>query len=251
MTHYIGSHISIHQYIKDINPYISATKEIQNYGGNLVEFMLDINNKKLNNEIILLEYKKYVKKHNIKIIIHSSYIHNIAQEWNEYSPQTKHMENEIIMAHKINASCIIVHFGKKKKNTTKIGYNNMYTFLIYIHKKTLKYKDVKIVLETTAGQGTEMCHKIEDLAYFYNKFKRLEKHNIEIIHRIKLCIDTCHIFAAGYDMRNKNSIDQYIKTFDELIGIHNIFVVHLNDSKNILGSNVDRHEKIGFGYIGK
>ena len=123
----------------------------------------------------------------------------------------------------------------------------MFTSIIHLVNKTREYSSVKIFLETTAGQGTEMCYKLDDLAYFYNKFLRCDKF---IKDRVKLCLDTCHIFAAGYDIKTKSSIKKYLKKFNKLIGIKHINLIHLNDSKCDIGCRVDRHENIGNGYIG-
>lgn len=77
-------------------------------------------------------------------------------------------------------------------------------------------------------------------------YNSLEKHS-----KIKFCIDTCHIFASGYDIRTIQGFDEFIRKFDNLIGIQNIQLIHLNDSKNPLNSGVDRHETLGNGYIFK
>ena len=124
----------------------------------------------------------------------------------------------------------------------------MYTSLIYIHNKTKKYKDVLILLETSTGQGTELCWRMEDLAYFYKKFSKNE--NKELKDRIKLCVDTCHIFSAGYNIRTKGDVKRYLEAFEELIGIRYIKLIHLNDCKVSIGAQKDRHDNIDKGYIG-
>ncbi len=124
----------------------------------------------------------------------------------------------------------------------------MYSSLVYLHNKTKEFKDVKILLETSTGQGTEMCYKLEDLAHFYRKFSSND--NKELKSRIKLCIDTCHIFSAGYNIRDTNGVRNYLEAFDELIGIKYVRLIHLNDSRVDLGDKKDRHANIGKGYIG-
>ena len=102
--------------------------------------------------------------------------------------------------------------------------------------------DVMVVLETTAGQGTNLGYRFEHIRQVIN--------SIEQKHRIGVCIDTCHIFAAGYDIRTAKSYQATFDKFDRIIGIENLKVLHLNDSKSEFRSRVDRHEHIGKGKIG-
>jgi apurinic endonuclease APN1 len=246
---YIGSHISLSHFMNFDNPYIEAIRYIKKYGGNIVEFMLDLSNKKLTNKTILNNCKKYSKNNKVKIVIHASYFYNIAQDWDKYSPSVLSLYTEIKNAYKMGAYCIILHFGKLKNLNKNIAYNNMFTFIIYIHNLTLKYKKTKILLETTAGQGTDMCYLFDELVSFYNKFKK--SNNISLRNRIKICVDTCHIFAAGINLSSKKYINDYFNKFDKYIGLTNLLLVHLNDSKSPMGSRKDRHAEINKGYIGK
>jgi deoxyribonuclease-4 len=101
---------------------------------------------------------------------------------------------------------------------------------------------VTVLLETTAGQGTGLGYRFEELASI------LEQSNYP--DRLGICLDTCHIFAAGYDIRTPETYAATFAEFDRLIGLNRICFFHLNDSKKELGSRVDRHEHIGKGYIG-
>lgn len=188
-------------------------------------------------------------KKNIKIVVHAPYTINIAAEWDNYSWSINSLIEQIILASKIGAFGIVVHMGKQLKESRESSYNNMLSALLYVHNKTLKQLETKIILETPSGMGTELCYKMEDFAYFFKKLSLNKNENIS--NRFKICIDTCHIFAAGYDIRDKKSVDQYIKTFDDIIGLRYISLIHLNDSKREIGSNIDRHESLGKGYIGK
>ena len=98
------------------------------------------------------------------------------------------------------------------------------------------------MLETSAGQGSSVGNTLEELA--------LIKKNINKQEKIGFCVDTCHIFAAGYNIRESELYESFWKTFDTLLGIENLKVLHLNDSKKELKSNVDRHENIGDGALG-
>lgn len=105
-----------------------------------------------------------------------------------------------------------------------------------------KKHKLKLVLETTAGQGNTVGHTFEHIAYI-----------IENCHRkipVGVCIDTCHIFAAGYDIRTSAAWDKTLKEFDKLVGLKHLDCMHLNDSLKGLGSRVDRHSCLGFGEIG-
>ena len=100
------------------------------------------------------------------------------------------------------------------------------------------------ILETAAGAGTECCKKLEQLAEFRDKFTKDEK------KRIRFCLDTCHMFSAGYDYRTEKQVVQFEKEVESTIKWKNVELLHFNDSKAKHGSGVDRHESIGEGYIG-
>jgi len=148
----------------------------------------------------------------------------------------------------LGALYVVIHIGKQLELSTSEAYDNMYTALLYIHTKTKHYNNIKILLETSTGQGTEMCFKIDDLAYFYKKFSK--NINREFRERIKICFDTCHVFAAGYCLKTDVSVKLFLETFEELIGIRHIYLIHLNDCKVDCGEKRDRHQNIGKGYIG-
>lgn len=103
-------------------------------------------------------------------------------------------------------------------------------------------KDVKLVIENTAGQGSNLGYKFEHLAYIIDK--------IEEKSRVGVCIDTCHMFTAGYDIRTREAYDKTWKEFDEIVGRQYLMGMHINDSKPDLGSKVDRHDSLGVGKIG-
>lgn len=228
-----GSHINISKNI------IDDIIKIHKLGGSIIQLYVSsfIDNKELTDEVL-----KITKKLKINIICHSSYSINIASNWDKFSWHIIQLLNEIKMSKKFDAP-LIIHIGKQMNLTLSNAYNNMISCLIYIIKKT----DHKILLETTSGQGTELCYKLIDLTMFFKKII----FNPILKNKIGICIDTCHLFSAGYDLRNPIKIKNFLETFDELIGLHYIQSVHLNDSKNEIGSKIDRHENIGAGYIGK
>jgi deoxyribonuclease-4 len=105
-----------------------------------------------------------------------------------------------------------------------------------------KDSTVKLVIENTAGQGTNLGYKFEHLAYIIDK--------IEDKSRVGVCLDTCHTFTAGYDLRTREAYDATMKAFDEIVGAKYLMGMHINDSKPALGSRVDRHHSLGEGEIG-
>ncbi len=105
-----------------------------------------------------------------------------------------------------------------------------------------KDSDVKLVIENTAGQGSNLGYKFEHLGYIIDK--------IENKSRVGVCLDTCHTFAAGYDLRTREAYDETMETFDRIVGSQYLMGMHLNDSKPKLGSRVDRHHSLGQGEIG-
>jgi len=106
--------------------------------------------------------------------------------------------------------------------------------------------DLKIFIETSSGQGSELCYKLEDLVYFFKKLLR----NKKVTNKFMLCLDTCHLFSSGYDLTTIGTVKMFFEIIDELIGINKIGLIHLNDSKTKIGSRIDRHECLGKGYIG-
>jgi len=105
-----------------------------------------------------------------------------------------------------------------------------------------KDSDVKLVIENTAGQGSNLGYKFEHLAHIIDK--------IEDKSRVGVCIDTCHMFTAGYDIRTRETYDATWKSFDTIVGREYLMGMHINDSKPKLGSHVDRHHSLGQGEIG-
>ena len=102
--------------------------------------------------------------------------------------------------------------------------------------------DIKLVIENTAGQGSNLGYKFEHLAHIIDK--------VEDKSRIGVCIDTCHMFTAGYDIRTREAYDKTWNDFDQIVGRQYLMGMHINDSKPELGSRVDRHDSLGLGKIG-
>jgi len=101
---------------------------------------------------------------------------------------------------------------------------------------------ITAVIENTAGQGTNMGHQFEHLARIIG--------NVKDKSRIGVCLDTCHIYSAGYDIKTAKAFENTLQEFDNIVGISYLKAMHLNDSKKVFGSRVDRHESIGKGTLG-
>lgn len=238
----LGPHVDI-----DINNPTKTLTNVANAGGSIVQIMFDkpVTSKgdHTAEPLHLSNLKKELERLHMKVVVHSSYRHNLAKDWDEHSWWIKHLMLEMEYCKSLNGVGVVVHFGKQLQSSVHESYNNMYTSLVHIINNT---EDTVIFLETSSGQGTELCYKLEDLAYFYRKILK----NSKLKKRIKLCIDTCHIFVAGYDIRNIDTAKMFLDTFNEMIGLKYVGLLHLNDSKIKLGCQVDRHESLGKGWIG-
>lgn len=190
---------------------------------------------------------EYLHKHDFPLFVHSKYIINLA------SPKAflgHHVfAKQITNSFKIGAEGCIVHMGKSTTQPLAAALDNMENNLKKAMDKAL---DGIVILETSSGQGSEMLYNIDDLHAFYKRFSRKsnEKSNENYKKRIRFCIDTCHIFAAGYDIRTTDGAHDFLKKWKRLFGFKKLTVIHLNDSLGKLGSRVDRHAPVGKGEIG-
>ena len=237
MTNLIGLHIDStpETLIDEIEKYKNKCGIIQLFVSNAKKYKLYYDN-----------LKESVKKYNLKVSVHISYTINLSKDSTKFTWWIHQMADEIKLAEKIGAFVVVVHLGKQLDLSLDVALNNMYINLIKVASLVYNY-NIKILLETSTGQGSETLFKIEDLAKFYSKLKD----NKLLTNKIGICLDTCHIFNAGYDISDKKKINKYLDDFERLIGINEIKLIHLNDSKNKVGSHLDRHENINYGYIGK
>jgi deoxyribonuclease-4 len=252
---YYGAHMSIK------NGIPSTITEINELGGNMLQIFVSnpMSNKFVINEKTWTEkycqlIKNTLETNDTKLVIHLPYVINLAKPLPIPSKMAdcwwiNMICNQLLISDLINSIGCVVHVGKHLELTVQEGTDNMYDGLKYVIE-FIKKHELKsyIILETAAGQGSELLktknNSLEDFANFYNRFTLDEKSHI------KICVDTCHIFAAGYDIRQKTQVKQFFDDFQENIGIENITLIHLNDSKKECGSCVDRHENLGCGKIG-
>lgn len=233
---------------------LNSLKKLKTDGGNFAQFFTSSPIASQTNGIVAKYEKmapsiiKYCKENNIKLVIHSAYLLNFAKQPETNNESFRTIKNDLIIADMLNCIGCVIHVGKyldlEKKDAIKNMFNSLKDIINFIEIKQLKSK---IILETAAGQGTELFvtknNTLKPFSDFYNKFTKEQK------KYLKVCIDTCHIFSAGICLNTKNNL---IKFFDELkenIKLENVAVIHLNDSKVECGKCVDRHEVLGFGYI--
>jgi len=192
---------------------------------------------------ILEMYEKNKSKSKVKTVIsHDSYLINLCAKDAQIQKKSEDaFKGEITRCYALGIKILVFHPGSHLGQGEEICLNKIADALNRIHEET-KQCDVISTIETTAGQGTNLGYKFEHL-----------KHIIDLMDnkaRIGVCLDTCHIFAAGYDIRDKKSYTKTMSAFEEIIGFDYLRAVHLNDSKKECGSRVDRHEHIGKGEIG-
>lgn len=174
---------------------------------------------------------------------HNSYLINLASPSREGRARSfQALIDEVDRAERLGIPQVVMHPGAHLGDGETTGIRRIAESLRRIFDMT-PLSRVRILLETTAGQGTSLGYRLEHLAEI------LEMAGVE--ERLGVCVDTCHLFAAGYDFRDEKSYQRLIRHLDATVGLSRCRLFHMNDSKRALGSRVDRHEHIGQGLIGK
>ncbi len=173
------------------------------------------------------------------VIVHAPYIINLA---NTTKPETfeiavNFLKEEIQRCEQLEIKNIVLHPGSHVGAGIDVGIDRIIEGLNLVLKED---QTVKIALETMSGKGTECGHTFEQIA------KIIE--GVHYDHLLTVCIDTCHISDAGYDI--VNNLDNVIEEFDNIVGLDRLAVIHVNDSKNPQGAKKDRHDNLGIGHIG-
>lgn len=191
----------------------------------------------------ILRYKKLLEESDIKFVVsHASYLINLCSNKKDILSKSREaFIDELHRCEQLDIPHLNFHPGAHLGEGETAGIQLIADSLNHCHRKTPRCK-VKSMLEMTAGQGTSLGHTIDQI-----------RDIIELVDdksRISVCIDTAHIFAAGYDIRDKKIFKKMLTEFDKKIGLARLQCFHMNDSKKELGSKVDRHEHIGKGFIG-
>lgn len=175
-------------------------------------------------------------------IVHDSYLINLCAKSEELLQKSREaFIDELTRCEQLGIPYLNFHPGAHGKMGEDDGIKMIAESINYAHEKTKGFKTGS-TLETTAGQGTAIGYRFEHLAKIIELVEEKE--------RMSVCIDTAHIFAAGYELRTKKGFNKTFKEFDEIIGLDKLVCFHMNDSKRDIGTRVDRHEHIGKGFIG-
>ena len=232
----IGCHLS------NTKGYENMGKEALKIGANTFQYFTrnprggkakDINEKDI------LALRKLMEENNFaKILAHAPYTLNGCSA----DESTREFASEMMAADLerlkyLPTSLYNFHPGSHVKQGVDVGIN----YIVEMLNKVLKPEHTTIVLlETMAGKGTEVGRTFEEIAEIISR--------VELNEKMGVCLDTCHVYAAGYDI--VNDLDGVLEEFDSIIGLDRLHAIHLNDSKNPFKSHKDRHEKIGEGEIG-
>lgn len=236
---FIGSHVSLSApkyFLGSVEEAISYNANaLMVYTGapqNTIRKPMDLNN--------IDQAHKLMEKNNIKIenlVVHAPYIINLCSEKAETRQlAVEFLSKEIDRCMQLKSKLLVLHPGSRLSQSVETGLQQVIDGINFVLKD--KKTDVIICLETMAGKGSEVGKTLDELKIMID--------GIKYPNNIGVCIDTCHLNDGGYDM---NKFDEFLNEFDQKIGLHKIKVVHLNDSKNPINSNKDRHENLGYGHI--
>lgn len=174
-------------------------------------------------------------------VAHMPYLPNLASPNSAtHAKSTDVLVKEVERCGKLGIPYLVAHLGSHMGEGEEKGIKQLVN--AFTRAATVK-NDVTILLENTAGQKNSVGSEFEQWAEIFSKLRPKD--------RFGVCFDTCHAFAYGYDLRTKKSVSETFKKFDDSVGFENLKILHLNDSKGEMGSNLDRHEHIGLGKIGE
>ena len=235
----IGSHVG---FTKD-KQLLGSLEEALGYGANTFMFYTGAPQNTARypiNDGLTLEALELMKKNNIdysKVIVHAPYIINLANDSDpdKFKFSVNFLIQEVERCDMLGVKNMVLHPGSHVGLGESVGLHNIIRGLNQILDKG----ECNILLETMAGKGTELGRNIDEIKEIID--------GIENKERIGVCLDTCHLNDAGYDI---SDFDKYLDEFDKKIGLSYVRCIHINDSKNPLGSHKDRHENIGYGTIG-
>jgi deoxyribonuclease-4 len=173
---------------------------------------------------------------------HTSYLINLAAGDREiYRKSINSLGTEVRRAERLGLFGLVLHPGSHGGDGIEAGIERVVRALDQVHKRTPCF-NVKILLETTSGQGAALGARFEELAAILQGVRDPD--------RLGFCFDTCHVFSAGYDTRTRKAYLAAMRELDKHVGLERVLAFHLNDSKRDLGSRVDRHAHIGEGMLG-
>ena len=176
------------------------------------------------------------------VFAHANYLINLAATNPQFHANSiRALAEELVRANQLELPFLVLHPGAHLGAGEEAGLEKIVDSVDDVFRKIPKVK-TKIAFEITAGQGSCIGYKFEHLAQIIANVREPE--------RLRVCLDTAHLFAAGYDISNESGVRKTFREFDRVIGCDRLVAIHLNDSKTGRGSRVDRHEHIGKGQIG-
>jgi deoxyribonuclease IV len=192
----------------------------------------------------IASYKTTASKSTIRpVIAHDSYLINLcATDRSILRKSREAFTDELLRCEALGIPFLNFHPGAHMGAGESEGIKRIVESLNLVHVRTAGIS-VTSILETTAGQGTAIGFRFEQLRAIID--------GVEDPDRMGVCIDTCHIFAAGYDIRSREGYEKTMREFDQIVGLGKLVAFHVNDSKKAVGSRIDRHEHIGKGQIGR
>ncbi len=233
----IGSHVSFNS----SEQLLGSVKETLGYNANTFMFYTGAPQNTLRVPIDLELTKKaltLMSENNIDIknvVVHAPYIINLANS-NNFDFNVRFLKEELSRVELLGVDKLVLHPGSHVNLGVDIGIKNIVDSLNMVLTDDTK---VTICLETMAGKGTELGRNFDEIKRIIDGVKLKDK--------IGVCMDTCHLNDAGYDLKD---FDVILDEFDKIVGLKYLKVIHINDSKNLINTHKDRHENIGFGTIG-
>lgn len=188
-------------------------------------------------------FRKKTKDYELfPVVTHMPYLPNLSSPKKAiYNKSVKSLTAELDRCGVLGIPYVVTHLGSHLGKGIDVGLGNLVSAINFALKEN--QNDVMLLLENTAGTKNSMGSTFEEIRRIVD--------GIKAKRRIGICFDTAHAFAAGYDLRTPDSVDQTLKGFDSVLGLERLKVIHLNDSKGELGCGRDRHEHIGLGHIGE
>jgi deoxyribonuclease-4 len=189
---------------------------------------------------LFLEYRQ--RGQLLSVFAHANYLINLAATNPDFHANSiRALSAELTRADQLDLPFLVLHPGAHLGAGEEAGLAKIIASIDRVFRKTPKIR-TRIALETTAGQGSSLGYVFEQIAHIIDNVREPE--------RLTVCLDTAHVFAAGYDIGSEPATRRMFREFDRVVGLNRLAAIHLNDSKTARGSRVDRHEHIGKGKIG-
>lgn len=234
----VGAHLSI------AGGFHNSLDKLHKIGGNCLQIFSQSprnwGSPDISTEQLDIFKKKRKAYHIDPVYFHASYLVNLADAETIGNKSTNYLINELTLANKMDVKGTIIHLGsfKLKDKTTTKQYDVLFSNIQKVLDNTPE--ETFFIIENAGNK--KICCTLEELGLIVKNLKN---------KRVKVCLDTCHLWGAGYDLSTPNLFKKYFNDFDKLVGLEALEVLQINDSKDPLGSYRDRHENIGVGQIPK